>query len=45
MVLELPALPDFEPKTLDFAPIPAFAYSKTLKQEIKEKTLTPEDAV
>jgi len=45
MVLEITALPDFTRKTLEFEPIPAFVYNKTLEQEIKEKSLTKADAL
>ena len=45
MVLEIPALPDFTPVTLTFESIPAFNYSKTLKQEIQDGSITPAEAL
>jgi len=45
MVLEIPVLPEFKPTTLTFAPIPAFTYTKTLAQEIKEGTITAKEAL
>ena len=45
MVLEIPALPDFRPHTLDFSSIQAFKYNKDLGREIKEKTITPAEAL
>jgi len=45
MVLEIPTLPDFTQRTLEFEPIPAFVYNKTLEQELKEGTLTKKQAL
>jgi len=45
MVLEIPALPNFTPTSLEFESIPAFKYDKSLEQEIKEGTLTKKDAI
>jgi len=45
MVLKIPALPDFNSRTLEFNPIPVFAYDKSLKQEIDDGTTTPEEAI
>ena len=45
MVLEIAALPNFKAKSLEFDPLPAFRYNKTLDQEIKEATLSAQEAI
>jgi 2-oxoisovalerate dehydrogenase E1 component len=42
MVLELSVLPDFTPRTLEVADIPAFQYQRTLEQELSDGTYTAE---
>ena len=45
MVRELPYLPEFEPRELEFARVPVFQYRGTLKEEIEAGRLTASDAL
>jgi len=45
VVREIDVLPDFTPRVLEFAKIPAFQYRGTLKDELKAGTLKPQDAL
>ena len=45
MVREITVLPDFTPRELGFAKVPAFQYRRTLKDELTAGTLTRCDAL
>jgi len=45
VVREIPVLPDFEPRILEFARIPAFQYLRTLKDELSDGNLVQRDAL
>ena len=45
MVVQINVMPDFRPRKLEFEPIPAFSYAKSLQQELKEKTITAPEAL
>jgi len=45
VVRKISVLPDFEPKTLESPPIPAFQYRLTLKDELDRGALRPQDAI
>ncbi len=45
MVRNISVLPDFEPGQLEFTPIPAFQYDRTLRDELEAGTLGADDAL
>ncbi|MHC4479678.1 MAG: alpha-ketoacid dehydrogenase subunit alpha/beta [Planctomycetota bacterium] len=45
MVRDVPVLPDFEPRQLEFPNVPVFHYDRTLRDELEAGTLTPAEAL